>query len=459
MSKLILASVTLLALVVYQSAQASVVEVEVTIKNIDLESRQITVAYQTKNGQKTIDLDVSRRAEITSNGAAISLDTVKAGDQATVTYEKELQIVTKIAVNTGSSGSPKNTRRTSGQRLLEADGKPVYLHGANLPWLDGCYHNGLGVCFEHPEWRCAYNSQHLEAYLADMKRMNLNVVRVWLFENLQGLAFTKDGLVSGLEPTFDRNFADILRVAEKEKMALYLCLANDFMKTCQRLSLKDIASDPDACKAYVLNAVIPLVKKCKGRSCVFAFDIMNEPEQDIAGPTGNWTSNGIAWDTMRRFLQANADAIHRADPTRLVSCGSGWHDWKNVAAGRFDQLGLDFYDIHVHSDDGHVPPVSTLKVHKPVIIGEYGQATKHVDYDLQAKVAQRFLRNALDGGYAGTLIWRYNHPNATEEKEPVYLDLLVGRGSGEWRPVCRVLQRFLSEADVGGKTGQRATNQ
>jgi hypothetical protein len=454
MSKLmpVCISIAVYGLLFFQSTHASIVEVEVTIKSVDCASRQITVAYNTRNGQKEKQLDVSRRATITVAGRSCKLEALKPGQIVRVSFETELEIVTKVT-GEASTGMDWLTKQATSRRnrLLTRDGRPVYLHGANLAWLDGGYHNGLGVCPEHPNWGCAYNSIHLGVCFADMKRMNLGVVRLFLFENLQGLVFGQDGLVSGLDPAFDRNFDDILEVAEKEGVLLYLCLGNDFMKTCQRMSVPDIASKPDAQNAYLKNAVVPLATRAKGKSCIFAFDIMNEPEQDIAGSTGNWTENGVTWAVMRRFLQANANAIHRTDPTRLVSCGSGWHDWNNVAAGRFDQLGLDFYDIHVYSDNGHIPPVSTLKVHKPVIIGEYGQATKHVDYDLQAKVAQRFLRNALDGGYAGTLIWRYNHPNAREEKEPVYLDLLVGRGSGEWRPVCRVIQSFPLETEGAGK--------
>jgi len=88
-------ALVLTVLLVNQVARAAV-EVEVTIKSVDLQSRQITVAYKTTSGPKTIDLDVSRKAEITANGKTVSLDALKSGDHAKIAYEKELQIVTKI---------------------------------------------------------------------------------------------------------------------------------------------------------------------------------------------------------------------------------------------------------------------------------------------------------------------------------------------------------------------------
>ena len=68
----------------------------------EAKSRGITVTYETKSGQKSIDLDVSRKAEITVNGEAANVDALRPGQKAKITYEKELQVVTKIdATGTG----------------------------------------------------------------------------------------------------------------------------------------------------------------------------------------------------------------------------------------------------------------------------------------------------------------------------------------------------------------------
>jgi hypothetical protein len=438
--RLIAFALLLHGLLLVPHTQAALIEVDVTITVVDSESRQITVTYETSGGRKEKQLDVSRKATIKIAGQPSDLESLKSGQKVRVSFESELQIVTKI---TGDALSPTDwlTRRATamGSRLVRMGEQPRYLHGANLAWLDGCYPNGFGICPEHPDWGCGYNSEHLGAYFADMKKMNVGVVRLFVFESLQGLVFGQDGLVSGLDPTFSRNFDDILRIAERTGLSLYLCLGNDCLKTCQRMSLRDIASNPDARNAYLTNAVVPLVRRCKGKSCVFAIDIVNEPEQEIAGPSGNWTENGVSWEVMRTFLRASAEAIHHADPSRLVSCGSGFHEWENVACGRFSDLGFDFYDIHIYSDDGEVPPVSVFHVDKPVIIGEYGQRLEPIDYAMQEKIVRSLLRNALMRGYSGTFVWAYNHPN---EKKPSIHDLLVGQGSGEWRPVCKVLQSF-----------------
>lgn len=75
---------------------ADPVTVEVTIQSANAEARQITVFYQTGSGQKTIDLDVSSKAEITLNGEKASFQSLGSGLKATVEYHKDLAVVTKI---------------------------------------------------------------------------------------------------------------------------------------------------------------------------------------------------------------------------------------------------------------------------------------------------------------------------------------------------------------------------
>jgi len=78
------------------SAPAAIVEVDVTIKSVDVKARGITVVYKTDLGEKTIELDVSRKAEITINGKDGTLDSLGPGLKAKVSYDKDLAVVSKI---------------------------------------------------------------------------------------------------------------------------------------------------------------------------------------------------------------------------------------------------------------------------------------------------------------------------------------------------------------------------
>jgi hypothetical protein len=94
-----------------QSMWAAIVDVDVTIKSVDVKSREITVSYETDLGDKVIELDVSRKAKITVNDKESTLDNVIPGQKAKVSYEKELQIITKIdAKGTGTAVGPEVCR-------------------------------------------------------------------------------------------------------------------------------------------------------------------------------------------------------------------------------------------------------------------------------------------------------------------------------------------------------------
>ena len=107
MSKIsvVLGVIVLSVFLVLLSARAAVVEVDITIKDVDPQSRQITVTYDARGKQKEKQLDVSRRAEITASGKLASLDALKSGDQATVSFDKELEIVTRITLGKGNTST------------------------------------------------------------------------------------------------------------------------------------------------------------------------------------------------------------------------------------------------------------------------------------------------------------------------------------------------------------------
>lgn len=95
----------LLVFLASASTQAAVVTVDVTIKAVNTQSRGISVVYKTELGEKTIELDVSRKAEITINGKDGTLDAIGPGLKAKVAYDKDLAVVTKIEA-TGEAVQP-----------------------------------------------------------------------------------------------------------------------------------------------------------------------------------------------------------------------------------------------------------------------------------------------------------------------------------------------------------------
>jgi hypothetical protein len=326
-------------------------------------------------------------------------------------------------------------------RLLKIDGQPQYVRGINLAWLNDAYGHDFGHSHEHPDWGVAFDSNNIDSYFSDMARMNVNVVRIFVFEGLEGLQFDADGYVESIEPLMLDNLDTTLRIAKAHGLHLYLCLANDFLMGCKRTRAKDITSNPKARQAYLTHVVKLFTVHFKGDPGIFAFDIMNEPEQDVSGPSGWKPKEGCPWSVMRSFIRDNSLTIHNADPKRLVSCGVASEFGENIRKGIYSGLGLDFYDYHEYRNDGVVPPVAKLGTNLPVIIGEFSSNSndRPRDDELQKSAVGKFLHNIRDGGYAGAAYWDYSCPRHPAGDN---LRILRGEGSSEWRPAAYVLRDF-----------------
>lgn len=78
--------------------QAEVVSIDVTIKAIDAKDRSITVTKTTKSQSKDIELEVGKKAKVSLDGKEATLDSLKPGQKASISYESDLEVVTNIEV-------------------------------------------------------------------------------------------------------------------------------------------------------------------------------------------------------------------------------------------------------------------------------------------------------------------------------------------------------------------------
>ena len=81
---------------------AKVVTIEGKIKSVDAKKRTITV--ETDGKSKTLDL--SKKVKVTEDGMDVDLDSLKAGQEATISYHDDLEVVSKIEVTTADAGIP-----------------------------------------------------------------------------------------------------------------------------------------------------------------------------------------------------------------------------------------------------------------------------------------------------------------------------------------------------------------
>lgn len=312
----------------------------------------------------------------------------------------------------------------AGAQLLPINGTNAFVKGANLPWLDGQYDHDIGINPLHPSWGCSYNSAHMNQYLADMQAMGISVVRLWLNENKQGLVLDGNGNVTGLDPTFLANLDDIVQLAAQNRVCLYLTLnqgdADWVTNSAQQAS-------------YLSNTVVSIAARYEGNRHIFAYDVMNEIDAVVGGPLGNY-GNGASWLQAQAYITAAVTAIHAADPGRLATCSTGWHQWHNL--GYFQGLGLDFYDFHDYENIPSFPAASSLGLDKPVYAGECGQAANsYWDDSIQNTCELNALNSSWNGSYAGVGIWAYQYPGSGD-----YYSMV--NTNATWRPVCYTIQTW-----------------
>ncbi len=328
---------------------------------------------------------------------------------------------------------------TLGSKLLPlAAGKTAFVTGINISSFGGATDREFGKNPFSPESEVSYNSKQVGTTLSDLSGIGGNVVRIRLFQKFNGLKVDSAGMVSGLDETFLKNLSDLLDKAENSKVQVYVSLGDPWSES---QSVKNPVSDINARNNYLKKAITPLAGKLKGRPSVFAIDVFNEIEGEVAGKEGNLSDKGVNWDQARGFLKATVDVIKSVDPQRLVSAGSGKHGWSNVRSGKFAKLGLDFYDVHVFDDKGVLPPIKDLKVDRPVLIGACGQESKKSDPELQAKADLGFLDSAQKQGYAGAIL--------SEVGNGIDNPLNLLDKDGKHKPVLVQFQTFVTTLGQG----------
>ena len=318
-----------------------------------------------------------------------------------------------------------------------------FVLGCNLPWLDG--RMGWDIAF-HEEWGYGFDQPRIEVIFADLQEIGFTAVRWWLFADCRaGLRFDADGKVTGIQSEVLSHLDIILNeLCPKYGLTLYLCLLSSLINSDHF----GIITHSSIRQSYIEHVVKPLVRRYHNNPSLYAIDLMNEPEADIRGRYGNWTPKGTDEKTIQTFLRECAEAIHSIAPDMRVSVGSGWHSFENLQRGLYSDLGLNFYDFHTYNDTGHLPVLERLRLDAPCLIGEFNVTlTQTSDEVKQAEVVDRFLREALEKGYAGAFFWCYEDtsPNKREANRPSHSLL---RADGTWKLCVQRIQQFSQQQTV-----------
>lgn len=360
-----------------------------------------------------------------------------------------------------------------------------FVVGINNGWFAGQYDHDLGYnqfsvirlydttipnpSLPDPSPAEPYISSHpsdLSSFFSTVQtpQKNLQVVRVWAFERFEALQFDSSGMVTGLDPEFLTNLGKLLDSANANGVQVYLCLfdfwaiygaaSQDIVnagKTQDFASLqnkwkeivKSIFKDPIALGKFTSSAVTTLINQISAHPALFAIDLANEPECLMQKDT-------FVFSDIQNFIAICSGAIRSANPSVKISCGFMDSSTVKNNASALGQY-LDFFDFHVYNTDGSLLPYSQSDyAGKPCIIGECGYPVGNVPYDptQEVPVAQNFLSNACQLGYAGCLLWYVDYTN----KDGV---LQKAKDFADTQPLIQAAQQkkgcFIATAALGSE--------
>ena len=323
-----------------------------------------------------------------------------------------------------------------------------FIVGINNGWFAGQYDHDLGYnqfsglrlydntvpdpSLPDPNPAKPYISNHLgelTTFFSGVQspQKNLAVVRVWAFERFEALQFDSKGTVTGLDQEFLVNLGKVLDSANANGVQVYLCLfdfwavygtpSQDLVnagKTADYTNLQNtwkkitqsIFKDSVSLGKFTANALVPLVNQFGSHPALFAIDLTNEPECLMQKDT-------MLFSDIQNFISVCSSSIRSANPSVKISCG-----FQNVSTVKNNAVTLaqylDFFDFHVYNTDGSLTSYSQSDfAGKPCIIGECGYPVGKVPYDQtqEIPVAQNFLSNAANLGYAGCILWYTDYTN------------------------------------------------
>lgn len=261
------------------------------------------------------------------------------------------------------------------------------------PWLS-----------DHPEL--------IEQYFSQVQ--GLDVVRIWVFERLEGIRFDANRKIIGIDPELTSNLLKILNSASLHGIRVYLCLFDSWVVKHQPLQglpadrideynswnaairniMKSIVDDPFD---FTHNVLQPLVSSIAAHPAVYAIDVMNEPEGMVQD------TPVVSNSSMRNYISQCCSVIR---PQLKASVGC----MRSGTAKGYSDLPVDFCDFHSYDESASLTAYNAGSYNnKPCIVGECGYPVNGSNSSTRAakevQTAKDYVNLALSKGYSGCLVW------------------------------------------------------
>lgn len=316
--------------------------------------------------------------------------------------------------------------------LTVPDAVSSFVVGYNEAWFGQYFQNSFTDGF---------NEAAITQTMSNMKAGGASIVRLWLFQNRQGLVLSGGApRTSGIESIMLVNLEKTIAIARALKIKIYFTLWDGNVMPKESSELRDYYynllnnkyGEGDAFNTYVLTPLLTLLNE--NQDIIYALDLMNEIQAPVYN--GYWSS---IWSGPRTWIQTTRNFVKSKSSWLKVTSSAGW-GWAaaDIVNGMFTGLGLDFYDLHVYDDNGNIPAVTNVclvakRDGVPIILGEFGQMTKNDDDNLQKNSTEKFLNNAKNSCFSGALAWRFDSQEETWRFQ---------RADGSFRPAYDVIKNF-----------------
>ena len=282
-----------------------------------------------------------------------------------------------------------------------AQARPTYV-GINYPWFAYGQSFGRGGINGQPP---LYNSQTAKAAFDDMRNHHLNIVRIFIFDGLEGIY--NNGAVVTPNATYLNNLTDFVNQANADGLTVYITLFNswDFVSSAAPYSQEIFNPHLVLDSALTYNSVIPtVVNALRGKKVLY--DAINESNNLAQYYSGGW-QNLEGWSTVNAWIGRIKAAIRSADSTAQVTTSINNFDVFQYHTG-LNTTQLDFYDLHAYNNTGAIPLTTAFFGDgKPVWTGEFGPSTDWASISNGPSLVDNFLNSAVSGGITGILSWAY----------------------------------------------------
>ncbi|KYG01422.1 endo-1,4-beta-glucanase [Sorangium cellulosum] len=303
-----------------------------------------------------------------------------------------------------------------------------FMYGVNYAWRD------FGADFGgQSRWSQAGVSGKKGQVLSDLQDMRANgvdVVRWWIYPRFYGdqIDFDGQGNPTGLGGTSTQDILAALELAEQAQINVMFTLFSfdGFYKTSHNppngltvWSMGPIVADAGRRAKLIENVVRPIAKTVASsphRGRMLAWDVINEPEWAMTGPSlyggdpafeGDSSKFDLVTHQQMEALAKESAAVLREETGAPVSVGSAAIKWGQA----WTRADVDFYQVHMYGWVNDYfpydkPPSEYNLTDKPVVMGEFpiNMAEMDVGYD-------KFVGDLYTMGYAGAMSWSVTDTN------------------------------------------------